>query len=373
MLLLRPNTEGFFNKLTGRKLAPDELYLIFVGEESQIDYAVLIDKLNRADVNFIGGIFPGIIHGKCKYENAAIANVINVYEQPYVFRTMADFYDKIPNVVKRVEESERKLTALTLVDGLTTNISTYLSELYNHLGNGVNFIGAGAGSLTLQQVPCIFSNEGIFEDAAILCLLDYQVLMGVRHGWEKLYGPVVATHTERNSIHELNWEGALKTYQKILSLDGAPQITAENFFDIAKGYPFGIYKDGEEDVVRDPISFTEAGSLICVGEVPENTVLYILKGNIQTLISAARQAVTDSLVGNREKIVQTLIIDCISRTLFLEEDFEKELTEVADHIEKEAPGVVPQGILSLGEISSYGEGYLEFFNKTIVVGTLYES
>ena len=26
------------------------------------------------------------------------------------------------------------------------------------------------------------------------------------------------------------------------------------------------------------------------------------------------------------------------------------------------------GILSLGEISSYGDGYLEFFNKTIVVG-----
>jgi len=30
------------------------------------------------------------------------------------------------------------------------------------------------------------------------------------------------------------------------------------------------------------------------------------------------------------------------------------------------------GMLTLGEISSYGEEFLEFFNKTIVVGILYE-
>lgn len=34
-------------------------------------------------------------------------------------------------------------------------------------------------------------------------------------------------------------------------------------------------------------------------------------------------------------------------------------------------GIVPEEAVRLEEISSYGEGFLEFFNQTIVMGTLY--
>ena len=34
--------------------------------------------------------------------------------------------------------------------------------------------------------------------------------------------------------------------------------------------------------------------------------------------------------------------------------------------------IIPEGALSIGEISSRKSGGLEFFNKTIVVGVLYE-
>jgi len=46
---------------------------------------------------------------------------------------------------------------------------------------------------------------------------------------------------------------------------------------------------------------------------------------------------------------------------------------VEHRIQNAHSALVPEGILSLGEISSYGDGYIEFFNKTIVVGVLYHA
>jgi len=98
-----------------------------------------------------------------------------------------------------------------------------------------------------------------------------------------------------------------------------------------------------------------------------------LKGDANKLIESAEIAVesTIDLQNDSERLRHTLVVDCISRTLFLEDTFSKELEVVNHRVKSTRAEVTPQGILSLGEISSYGEGTLEFFNKTIVIGTLY--
>ena len=58
---------------------------------------------------------------------------------------------------------------------------------------------------------------------------------------------------------------------------------------------------------------------------------------------------------------------CISRILFLEEDFQKELNKIVDTLRSKHPKISVSGALTLGEISSFGNGYLEFYNKTVVV------
>ena len=59
-----------------------------------------------------------------------------------------------------------------------------------------------------------------------------------------------------------------------------------------------------------------------------------------------------------------LLIDCISRGLFLGEGFIREIEAVR-------AGNTPLiGALTLGEIANDGKDYMELYNKTCVVGIL---
>ena len=130
-----------------------------------------------------------------------------------------------------------------------------------------------------------------------------------------------------------------------------------------------MVKEGSESVIRDPLFANEKGELICVGEVEENTMVNIKKGDQQSLINAAEQATEEALTNSKE-LKETFIIDCISRVLFLEDDFQKEINIVCETIRKKYPKTPISGALTLGEISSFGNGYLEFYNKTIVIALM---
>ena len=104
--------------------------------------------------------------------------------------------------------------------------------------------------------------------------------------------------------------------------------------------------------------------MICVGEVPQNVFVHILKGKPENLIEASREALDTAMsVINYDRKL-TFFIDCISRVLFLEDDFQKEINTVA------SSGSLLAGALTLGEIANSGSEFLEFFNKTAVVAII---
>lgn len=367
------NPEAIVSAVTKMRIGKDDLVAVMVGEKERPDIDRLVSGLNREGIRFFGGVFPGLIYGNHQYEKGALVMPLPAAGAPHLVRGLDTEAIQLPDFGSEIfEHPGREYTAMILVDGLTSNISLFLSKVFNRFGNCVNYIGGGAGSLTMKQEPCLFTSEGFVQDAAIVAFLALGSSLGVRHGWERIMGPFVATRTKKNIIAELNWKNALEVYRETVENDSGEKITAENFFHVSTGYPFGIHKEGMEDIVRDPIAVVNGSELFCVGEVPENAVLSILKGKKASLIGAAGRAAEDCLAGAAGKIRRYLIVDCISRTLFLGDQFERELEAVQDKIRLADNGAVPMGMLTLGEISSYGEGFLEFFNKTIVVGALYE-
>jgi len=348
---------------------PDESLLLLVAERERPDIPALIAALRDRNVSFMGGIFPGLIHGERQYDRGILLRSLPTADAPVLIPDLLKSGEPLSRLRDALPRSGPRYTLLVFVDGLAADVSGFLAALFHHLGRGVSYFGGGAGSLSLAQEPCVFTRDGFLQDAAVAAMIPLECSLGVRHGWRKIMGPLVATRTRRNVVVELNWEPAFDVYRRVVEADvgddSGEALDWDDFFSVARRYPFGIFREGAEDVVRDPISVTDAGELICVGDVPENTVLNVLKGEPELLVGAAAQALTDSLPPAERGVRTHLVIDCISRVLYLQEDFEAELQAL------QGAGEALAGVLSLGEIASR-DGVVEFFNKTVVIGALYE-
>ena len=366
------NLDNVIQSMTNMQSSNDDIFLLLVGEHTDWDANEFVHHASSKGLRFFGGIFPAIIFSGNKYEKGVIIKKFHAKINP-VLQTnlnMSNFDMQRMDHIK-THPDEIKRTAIIMVDGLTSQIARLLEKLYQLFGDTVNYIGGGAGSLSFNQKPCIFNNDGVFQDAAIIVFVDSDASLGVKHGWEKIYGPLIATKTDKNIIKELNWDNPFDVYKDAIFNDSGKQINPDNFFSIAKSYPFGITKEHSEYVVRDPLLVNKNGELVCVGEIVENTVLDILKGEPNTLINAAKKASLQA-VGYGRKFSSALIFDCISRTLFLESDFNLELEGVIEVLKDNNCDLEIEGALSLGEISSAGQGFLEFFNKTFLISLFYE-
>ena len=348
-------------------LQEDDVLMINICETADIDLEAMVEALNQEEVSFFGGVFPGIIGEGKHQKGGATITPLQAYIKPLVFEGLTGRSFVLPDYIIDIPQEE-KGDAIVFVDGLSSNISSFLSAIFNALGNTVKYIGGGAGSLSLKQQPCLFTNDGVKMDAAIVLLLQKKISTGVKHGWDSISGPFVATKTHKNSIIEINWQNAYEVYKEVVEADSGQKFEDDNFFSIAKGYPFGIQREASEYVVRDPIAVNPDGSLQCVGEVSENVVIDILKGQPENLINAAREAA--EVATQKSDYCQALVVDCISRNLYLEESYPKALELINQQITEQNALVNVEGILTLGEISTYGKGYLEFLNKTIVVGLI---
>lgn len=313
-----------------------------------------------------GGIFPEIIHD---HEKLSTGSILVGIEQPSHIQLIPGLSDPNVDYEEMIDDSlalKEQVTMFVFVDAFAQRINSLIQDLFSVYGLEFNYIGGGAGSLSFKQKPCLFTNQGLAQDSALLVMLEMDSGVGVSHGWTEVAGPFKVTESQGNVIISLDWKPAFEVYRNVVEQHGQQTFNPEQFFDIAKSYPFGINKLATEKVIRDPIQVGHDQSLICVGEVPQESFVHIMNGNVDSLVSAAQKALVlseESLLTGSDSQT-TLFIDCISRVLFLKDQFERELQAVS------RPGIPLIGALTIGEIANNRKDYLEFYNKTSVVGVL---
>ena len=313
-----------------------------------------------------GGVFPQVLYEKKNVDQGTLVVGISHQVETLIIPQIGDENQDLEAVLAAFEKKPLEdRTLFVFLDGLSAGVAALKESLFNCLGLKPNYIGGGAGSLSFIQKPCILTGKGMLQDAAVLALADMKSGVGVAHGWKPVSEPLKITQADRNRILSINWKPAFQVYRELVEALSGSDFNQESFFKIAKNYPFGIIKMAAEMVVRDPIEVTDDQAILCVGEVPVNSFVYLLQGDKEGLLRGAAEARLLAEKSADETIRQphVFLIDCISRVLFLENDFEEELATIHQ-------GGPLFGALTLGEIANSGKAYLEFYNKTTVVALL---
>lgn len=338
--------------------------MIFACEANNFTPLTINPLLKSLPLPVFGGIFPGIVTGNKKLTRGTIIIGLEEVPEVHILKTISnpaeDFYISMSDYFKGSEEFR---TIFLWVDGTSQNTNKLIEALFVVFGLEYNFIGGGAGSITMEPIPCIITNEGLISDAVIIAGSRMNARMSFKHGWKSIAGPFKVTGSDRNTLISLNFRPVLEVYREVVEPLTNQKITSENFSTIADGYPFAITRLGTEKIIRNLLKIDSFNNIICACEIPEGVFVHILHAERDDLFQAGMEAqeevLSDCSVDSDDHF--TLLIDCISRVRFLGERYQDKLNILNDR------GKPIAGILSLGEIANNGKEFLEFYNKTMVI------
>ena len=324
-----------------------------------------------ATVPIFGGIYPKLIFKNQLMEQGCIiigfeqSVEINLITQLSTLVTDEQLEQVIDQALLAHSPITNNCSFLMFYDSLVSNVEDFIAYLFERLDYQVGIIGGGAGNLEFKQKPCIFTNQGLVFDAIQLVNLQKKITSAATHGWQILQGPILVSEAEQQNIISLDYQPASNLYKALIESSSEYRFNEDNFFEIAKNFPLGIERINSKLVVRDPILINQ-GNIQCVGNIPVNSMVYLLQGSVDSLLCSAEQAAilaTKKIDDN--DFSATMVFDCISRVLYLEDNFSKELNLIAKHCKEQTLF----GVLSFGEIVNSESGAIRLLNKSTVIGS----
>jgi hypothetical protein len=333
--------------------------LFFMAEKDAYESTQISALLKNSSKPIIGGVFPELIFNGERKNKGVLLMPLN-FELTTQLIDLSFTSEALFSQLEAVQQQSTDPDSCLFVfmDTFSSGKEILTETLFNFFGINPTYIGGGAGSLKFNQFPCIINNNGVHKNAAVIGWAKKHINLGAAHGWNSISAPLKVTECAKNEIKSINWKPAFEVYKEIVEPHAGMQFTNNNFFEIAKSYPFGISKIDGEKVVRDPFKTTN-NNIHFIDKIEEGAYVEILNGNIKSLLNGAKSAINTSIKNHTHKNHETVFcIDCISRVLYLNTHLQDELNIVSKHTKA-------SGVFSIGEIAN-SDSILEIYNKTIV-------
>ncbi|MBX3319305.1 MAG: FIST C-terminal domain-containing protein [Nitrospira sp.] len=191
---------------------------------------------------------------------------------------------------------------------------------------------------------------------------------GSKGGWD-LFGPERrVTKSKGNVLLELDGRPALQLYKEYLG-DRAAGLPSTGLL-----FPLALRADQSDSksLVRTILAVSEEDqSLTFAGDIPEGSLVQLMKANFDRLVQGASEAATTTkLSADGESCTLAIAISCVGRRLVLGERTEEETEATLEVLPK---GTQQIGFYSYGEISPYATGACDLHNQTMTLTTLSEA
>jgi hypothetical protein len=244
---------------------------------------------------------------------------------------------------------------LLLCDGLVGDQHEVVRGAYGVLGATIPLVGGCAGDdLTYTRTHQFFGGRDgveILTDAVVGVGLgsEGRFGVGIAHGWRKVGEPVVVTSSSGGRLFEIDGRRALDAYLDVLGADRSLIEDLKEFRARAFTSPLGMSRRAGEDIRVVHEGDVRDGSLLCLADVPQGALAWVMEPDDEALVDAAAVSCTQAIENlDGADPVGVLVFDCGARKVMLGEDgVRREITAMAG-----ACGPVPfGGFYTYGEIA----------------------
>jgi len=381
-------SDALFDLQYGLSLAQNsgaKSLLILTCQQNNYPEEELNALLSSCPLTLFGGAYPMLTLQDTLIEQGAL---IIGFEESFDVTIFSDLYnltdeEHLEKLITSTLEQKNNFSGqdnfLIFYDALINNIENFIDCLFECLDHGINIGGGGAGNLEFTPHPCVFTNQGVHSEVVVLVALAKKLNTSTAHGWNIFQGPFLVSEAQGQTVQSLNYQPAFEVYTQAIENSSEHRFNnQDNFFDIAKHFPLGIEDINNNLIIRETISI-QNNHLLCGGNIPVNSMIYLLNSDKDSLISSTEQAAISVFsaqenppatkisnnISNKDKAESstTIIFACVSRELYMEDVFTKELKVIAKH----CPTPALFGALSLGEIANCQSGAIRLLNKSIVI------
>ncbi len=343
------NTNEILEKINTFKITTEYNKILMLSAcSNESDINILEHILNESKLLISGGIFPAIIYNSEVYINSTILIGLNGFDNsisiPYLnikHNNFDKYIDVIGNNFSNVN------TLLIFIDGYSKYIDKFIEVLHYKYGNTKTFAGCMTGTHKHHHYNNVFCNNSLLKNAAVIVGLMDVWKINIVSNYTKHKGPFKVTGSDGNVVKSIDWQSAFHMYKTIIEKETGENINLDNFSEKTRDFSFGISRLSSDYIIRDPIIVSKDHSLICSGEVPENTFIDIIR-------QSNKKYYDEEITIKNSDI---LLLESYNNYLSDKIAFEKNIKKL-----NKSNNIV-NGALTYGEIGNNGTEYLEYMNR----------
>jgi hypothetical protein len=242
---------------------------------------------------------------------------------------------------------------LLLADGLIGEQHELVRGAYSVIGAGVPLVGGcAADDLAYGQTAQFHGDRQgveVLHDAVVGIGLGSAgpIATGIAHGWRKAGEPMLVTSSSGGQLRELDEAPALPVYLRRLGMSDTEVTGVTALRELAFNHPLGLSRRTGEDIRVIHGGDFETGELLCLADVPQGALAWVMETDPESLILGAKESVSQAVAGlDGATPVGVLTFDCGARRMMLgEEGVEQEVSAMAAVL----------GDIPFGGFYTYGE------------------